>query len=51
MRGGIHSELLYADNLASTAQIMEPLGRCLAEYKVSLLDKRQKVNGVVMVRL
>ena len=44
-RSGIPSELLYADDLVLVAPIMEPLGRGLAEKKVSPLDKGQKVNG------
>ena len=42
---GIPYELLYADDLVLTAPIMEPLGRRVDEYKVSLLDKGQKVNA------
>ena len=44
-RSGIPSELLYADDLVLTAPIIEQLGRGLAEYKVSLLDKGEKVNA------
>ena len=41
----VPSELLCADDLILMAPIMEPLGRRLAEYNVSLLDKGQKVNA------
>ena len=44
-RSGIPSELLYADDLVLTAPIMEQHGRRFAEYKVSLLDKGEKVNA------
>ena len=44
-RSGIHSELLYADDLVLMAPIMEPLGRRVTEYRVSLLHKEQMVNG------
>ena len=39
------SELLYADDFVLMAPIMEHLGRCVAEWRASLLDKRLKVNA------
>ena len=44
-RSGIHSELLYADDLVLMVPIMEPLGRRVTEWRVSLLHKEQKVNA------
>ena len=40
----LHSELLYADDLVLMATTMEKLGRRVAEWRVSLLDKGLKVN-------
>ena len=37
--------MLYADNLVLIAPIMEQLGRCVAEWRVSLVDKGPKVNA------
>ena len=37
--------LLYADNLVIVAPTMEQLGRRVAEWRASLLDKRWKVNA------
>ena len=38
-RSGLPSELLYADDLVSMAPTMEQLGRRVAEWRASLLDK------------
>ena len=52
---GIPSELLYSDDLTVVhmAPIMEPLGRHVTDWRVSLLRKGQKLNAgkyKVMVR-
>ena len=39
------SELLYADDLVLMAPIMEQLGKRVAEWRSSLLDKGLKVNA------
>ena len=39
-RGGLPSELLYADDLVIMAPTMEQRGRRVAEWRASLLDKR-----------
>ena len=44
-RSGLPSELLYADDLVIMAPIMEQLGRRVAEWRASLLDKGLKVNA------
>ena len=44
-RGGLHSELLYADDLVLVAPRMEQLGRPVAVWRASLLDKGLKVNA------
>ena len=44
-RSGLPSELLYADALVLMAQTMEQLGRRVAEWRASLLDKGLKVNA------
>ena len=44
-RSGLPSELLYADDLVFMAATMEPLNRCVAEWRSSLLDKGLKVNA------
>ena len=38
-RSGLPSELLYADDLVLMAATMEQLGRRVAEWRASLLDK------------
>ena len=43
-RRGMPSELLYADDLLLMAPTMEQLGRWVAEWRSSLLDKGLKVN-------
>ena len=43
-RSGLPSELLYADDLVFMAPTMEHLGRRVAEWRASLLDKGLKVN-------
>ena len=43
-RSDLPSELLYADNLVLMAP-MEKLGRHVAEWRASLLDKGFKVNA------
>ena len=44
-RSGLPSELLYADNLVLMAPTLEQLGRCVAEWRASLLDKGLNVNA------
>ena len=44
-RNGLPSELLYADDLVFMAPTMEQLGRRVAEWRASLLDKGFKVNA------
>ena len=44
-RSGMPSELLYADDLVLIAQTMEQLGRRVAEWRASFLDKGLKVNA------
>ena len=44
-RSGLPSELLYADDLVIMAPTMEQLGRRVAEWRASLLDKGLKVNA------
>ena len=39
------SELLYADDLVLMAPTMEQLGRRVAEWMVSILDKGLRVNA------
>ena len=39
------SELLYASDLVLMAPTMEQPGRCVAEWRVSILDKGLKVNS------
>ena len=43
-RGGLSSELLYADDLVIMAPTMEELGRLVADWRTSLLVKGLKVN-------
>ena len=43
-RGGLTSELLYADDLVIMAPTMEQLGRRVADWRASLLGKGLKVN-------
>ena len=43
-RSALPSELLYADDLVLMAPTMEQLGRSVAEWRASLLDKELKVN-------
>ena len=45
VRSGLPSKLLYADDLVLMAPTMEQLGRCVAEWRASLLDKGLKVNA------
>ena len=44
-RSGLPSELLYADDLVLVARTMEQHGRCVAEWRASILDKGLKVNA------
>ena len=44
-RCGLPSELLYADDLVIMAPTMEQLGRRVADWRASLLDKGLKVNA------
>ena len=44
-RSGLLSELLYAADLVLMAPTMEQLGRRVAEWRASLLDKGLKVNA------
>ena len=44
-RSGLPSELLYADVIVIMAPTMEQLGRLVAEWRASLLDKGLKVNA------
>ena len=44
-RSGLSTELLYADDLVIMAPTMEQLGRCVDEWKASLLDIGLKVNA------
>ena len=44
-RSGLPSELLYADDLVLMALTMEQLGRRVAEWRASFLDKGLKVNA------
>ena len=44
-RSGLPSKLLYVDELVLVAPTMEQLGRCVAEWRASLLDKGLKVNA------
>ena len=44
-RSGLSSKLLYADDLVLMAPTMEQLGRRVAEWRASLLDKGLKVNA------
>ena len=46
-RSGLLSELLYAADLVLMAPTMEQLGRRVAEWRASLLDKGLKVNAEV----
>ena len=50
-RGGLPSELLYADDLVLMAPTMEQLGRRVVEWRVSLLDGLKVKTGksIVMV--
>ena len=43
-RSDLPSELLYANDLVLMAPTMEQLGRRVAEWRASLLDKGLKVN-------
>ena len=45
VRSGLSSELLYADDLVLLTPTMEQLGRRVAEWRASLLDKGMKVNA------
>ena len=44
-RSGLPSELLYADDLVIMAPTMEQLGRWVADWRASLLDKGSKVDA------
>ena len=44
-RSGLPFELLYADDLLIMAPTMEQLGRRVAEWRASFLDKGLKVNA------
>ena len=44
-RGGLPSELLYAHDLVLIESTMEQLGRRVAEWRASLLDKGLKMNA------
>ena len=44
-RCGLHSELLYADDLVIMAPTMEQLGRRVVDWRASLLGKGLKVNA------
>ena len=44
-RSGLLSELLYADDLVIMAPTIEQLGRRVAEWRASILDKGLKVNA------
>ena len=44
-RSGLPSELLYVDDLVLMTPTMEQLGRRVAEWRASLLDKGLKVNA------
>ena len=44
-RIGRHSELLYADDLVLMAPTMEQLGRRVAEWRASFLNKGLTVNA------
>ena len=44
-RSGLPSELLYADDLVIMAPTMEQLGRRMAEWRASLLNKGLNVNA------
>ena len=45
-RSGPPSELLYADDLVLMAPTMEQLGRRVAEWRASLLDKICSVHSM-----
>ena len=44
-RSSLPSELLYADDLELIVPTMEQLGRRVADWRASLLDKGLKVNA------
>ena len=44
-RSCLTSKLLYADDLVLMARTMEQLGRCVTEWRASLLDKGLKVTA------
>ena len=44
-RSGLPCELIYASDLVFMAPTMEPPGRRVAEWRVSILDKGLKVNS------
>ena len=44
-RSGLPSELLYADELVPMAPTMDQLGRRVAEWRASLLEKGLKMNA------
>ena len=45
-RSGLPSEFLYAVDLVFLAPRIEQLGRCVAVWRVSLLDKGLKVSAI-----
>ena len=45
VRSGLPFEFLYADGLLIMAPTMEQLGRRVAEWRASLLNKGLKVNA------
>ena len=44
-RSGLPSEFLYAEDLVLMAPTLDQLGRRVAEWRASLLDKILKVNA------
>ena len=44
-RGGLPSELMYADDLVIMAPTMEQIGRRVADWRASLIGKGLKVNA------
>ena len=45
VRSGLPSKLLYADDLVLMSPTMEQLGRRVAEWRASFLDKGLKMNA------
>ena len=44
-RSGLPSELLYADDLVHMAPTIEQLGRCVTNWRATVLVKGLKVNA------